>query len=115
MDVPTPHDAAVTPGEKYTTAREGLNRDEKFWVQTSGTMGTALSCYDPKQSAANVTGSMVTGAASSAVQDWLSQFGTARVEAWMIPPWICCFPSMIPLPIGYSRNRDTGIKMIAIP
>ncbi|MDY3572443.1 inverse autotransporter beta domain-containing protein, partial [Enterobacter hormaechei] len=82
VDVPTPsaQGAIVTPGEKYTAAHQGGAGDEKFWAQTSATMGTALSSDDPKQSAANVAGSMVTGAASSAVQDWLSQFGTARVD-----------------------------------
>ncbi|HDS5593159.1 TPA: inverse autotransporter beta domain-containing protein, partial [Enterobacter hormaechei subsp. xiangfangensis] len=80
VPTPTPQGAIVTPGEKYTAAHLGGAGDEKFWAQTSATMGTALSSDDPKQSAANVAGSMVTGAASSAVQDWLSQFGTARVD-----------------------------------
>ncbi|MGR7464430.1 inverse autotransporter beta domain-containing protein, partial [Klebsiella aerogenes] len=80
IDIPVPAGAVKTPDAGYVASTQGSGKDDKFWAQTSSTFGTALSSDDPKQSAANVAGSMATGAASSAVQEWLSQFGTARVD-----------------------------------
>ncbi|MEZ2604992.1 inverse autotransporter beta domain-containing protein, partial [Kluyvera intermedia] len=79
--MPTPQ-SATPANDSGEVIGSSLNnsRNEKLWAQTSTTLGTALSSDDPRQSAANVAGSMVTGAASSATQDWLAQFGTARVD-----------------------------------
>ncbi|MHC5178870.1 inverse autotransporter beta domain-containing protein, partial [Serratia rhizosphaerae] len=80
LDVPTPQ-SALSPTSSGTALSSNVgDMDAKFLANTASTFGTALSSDDPKQSAANVAGSMVAGAASSAVEDWLSQFGTAQVD-----------------------------------
>ncbi|WP_261437996.1 inverse autotransporter beta domain-containing protein [Serratia quinivorans] len=80
LDVPTPQSALSSISDGTTPPSIVSDMDAEFLANTASTFSTALSSDDPKQSAANVAGSMVTGAASSVVEDWLSQFGTAQVD-----------------------------------
>lgn len=63
-----------------TQSPKDANSTEKSVAQIAVQAGTALGADDASSSAANALVSTATGTASAEVQQWLSQFGTARVS-----------------------------------
>ncbi|WP_436910414.1 inverse autotransporter beta domain-containing protein, partial [Enterobacter kobei] len=74
LDVPVPQ---TRPGEQPDKISE-TNAD--FWASTAVSAGQLASSDDRTRQATGMVKGMATEKTASTVQEWLSQFGTARVE-----------------------------------
>ncbi|WHP81288.1 Ig-like domain-containing protein [Edwardsiella anguillarum] len=82
LDVPVSTKSVLTPdngnGSKATKVNNDVAAD--FWASAASTVGGVLSSDNAAHSATSMAKGMAVGAANSEIEDWLSQFGTAKVQ-----------------------------------
>ncbi|MBJ3591163.1 inverse autotransporter beta domain-containing protein [Salmonella enterica subsp. enterica serovar Saintpaul] len=81
VDVPAPSlkNTDTTPvAQSATTTQDKTG--ETFWATEASQAGSLLSSDDVATSATSMARGMATSTASTEVEKWLSQFGTARVD-----------------------------------